>query len=66
MALETVQQRLLEAAIGYFGSREAANQWLDTPHMGIGGTCPRDLLRTLEGSQQLEELIGQLEQGDSP
>ena len=65
MTQDEARRRLLEAAIGYFGSREAADQWMDTPHIGIGGTRPRDLLKTTEGVEQLMEVISQLEQGDT-
>ncbi|MEH6825347.1 MAG: antitoxin Xre/MbcA/ParS toxin-binding domain-containing protein [Motiliproteus sp.] len=65
MTLDEARQRLFEAAIGYFGSKEAADQWLDTPHMGLGCTRPRDLLKSTEGIGQLMQVISQLEQGDT-
>jgi putative toxin-antitoxin system antitoxin component (TIGR02293 family) len=65
MTVDDTRQRLFEAAIGYFGSREAADQWMDTPHMGLGCTRPRDLLKTTEGVEQLMKLISQLEHGDT-
>lgn len=65
MTLDEAQQSLFEAAVGYFGSTEAADQWMDTPHMGLGCTRPRELSNTKEGVEQLVEIISQLEHGDT-
>lgn len=65
MSVEEARQRLYEAARGYFGSKEATEQWLNTPHRGLGDRCPKDLLSTTEEIEQIDEIISQLENGDS-
>ena len=65
MSIEEARQRLYEAARGYFGSKEATEKWLDTPHRGLAGKRPKDLLSTTEEVEQISEIISQLEHGDS-
>lgn len=66
MAQDEAQRRLLEAAIGYFGTRQAALEWLDTPHRGLEGMCPNEVLATHPKVDEIMDLIKQLEEGDSP
>jgi putative toxin-antitoxin system antitoxin component (TIGR02293 family) len=66
MARDKVRQRLLEAAIGYFGSREAAEKWLNSPHMGLEGMTPQEMLDSGPDVEQIMDLVHQLEQGDQP
>jgi putative toxin-antitoxin system antitoxin component (TIGR02293 family) len=65
MAQDEARRRLLEAAIGYFGSKEAALQWMNSPHRGLEGMTPQDVLDTHPGVEQIMDLISQLEEGDS-
>ncbi len=66
MIRENARQRLLEAAIGYFGNKEAAEKWINSPHMGLEGMTPQEMLDTGPGVEQIMDLVHQLEQGDTP
>jgi uncharacterized protein (DUF2384 family) len=67
MAPEEARRRLMEAAIGYFGSREAAREWLNSPHFGLEGMTPQQVLDSTHPSvEQIMDVIKQLEEGDSP
>ena len=66
MIRENARKRLLEAAIGYFGSKAAAEAWLKSPHMGLEGMSPQDVLDTDPPVEQIMDLVHQLEQGDTP
>jgi putative toxin-antitoxin system antitoxin component (TIGR02293 family) len=66
MTPDKARQRLLEAAIGYFGSREAAEKWINSPHMGLEGMTPQEMLDSGPEVEQIMDLVHQLEQGDQP
>lgn len=66
MVRDEARQRLLEAATGYFGSREEAEEWMNSPHLGLEGMTPAQMLESGPSIEQLGELIHQLEQGDTP
>jgi putative toxin-antitoxin system antitoxin component (TIGR02293 family) len=66
MVREDARQRLLDAATGYFGSRQEAQAWLDSPHMGLEGMTPQEMLDSGPAVEQIMDLVHQLEQGDAP
>lgn len=66
MVRDEARQKLLEAAIGYFGSEEEAEAWMNSPHLGLEGMTPAEMLDNAASLDQLGELIHQLEQGDTP
>jgi putative toxin-antitoxin system antitoxin component (TIGR02293 family) len=56
--------RVLAMAGEVFGSLDEARKYLRTPNFALGGTVPRDLLKTAEGEQLvLSELQAQSEGG---
>lgn len=54
---------LLDAAIRFHGSREAAVRWLDTPNPALGHAKPLECARTEAGNQAVLDLLGGLEHG---
>ncbi len=66
MVRDEARQQLLEAAIGYFGNQQDAEAWMDSPHLGLEGMTPSEMLEKAPNMEQLGELIHQLEQGDTP
>jgi putative toxin-antitoxin system antitoxin component (TIGR02293 family) len=66
MVRNDARQRLLDAAIGYFGSRTAAEEWINSPHMGLEGMTPQEVLNSDPTVEQIMDLVHQLEQGDAP
>nr|WP_067296212.1 antitoxin Xre/MbcA/ParS toxin-binding domain-containing protein [Marinobacterium profundum] len=67
MVQNNARQRLLDAATGYFGSREGAEEWINSPHMGLEGMTPQEMLNSSGSTvEQIMELVHQLEQGDTP
>jgi putative toxin-antitoxin system antitoxin component (TIGR02293 family) len=56
--------RLFGKALQLFeGDRDAAAEWLTTAQPALGGSIPLDLARTEVGGQEVERLVGRLEQG---
>lgn len=54
---------LVGQAVQVFGGAQAAQQWLLQPALGLDGARPIDLLRTLQGTELVAELLGRLEHG---
>lgn len=54
---------ILAKAIAVFGSREAAEAWLQRPAVGLNGQRPIDLLTTVAGAELVENFLGRLEYG---
>jgi putative toxin-antitoxin system antitoxin component (TIGR02293 family) len=54
---------ILAKAIKVFGSREAAEGWLQRPAVGLNGQRPIDLLTTVAGAELVENFLGRLEYG---
>ena len=46
-----------------FGSREAAERWLERPAIGLDRKRPIDLLITNAGAEMVEKFLGRLEYG---
>jgi len=55
--------RVLAKARTVMGSREAAEQWLERPAMGLDGRRPIELLATAAGVELIEEFLNRLEYG---
>ena len=55
--------RVLAKASAVMGSREAAEQWLERPAMGLDGRRPIELLATAAGVDLVEEFLNRLEHG---
>ncbi|HEY7446674.1 MAG TPA: antitoxin Xre/MbcA/ParS toxin-binding domain-containing protein [Vicinamibacterales bacterium] len=56
--------RLFGKTLALFeGDRDAATEWLTTPHPALGGTVPLELARSEVGAQEVERLVGRLEHG---
>jgi putative toxin-antitoxin system antitoxin component (TIGR02293 family) len=54
---------LLETAVRFHGSLEAAVRWLKHPNIALGGVAPLEFARTEAGSQVILDLLGGLEHG---
>ena len=54
---------ILAKATAVFGSKEAAEQWLERPAMGLNRQKPIDLLATPAGVALVEQLLGRIEYG---
>jgi putative toxin-antitoxin system antitoxin component (TIGR02293 family) len=54
---------ILAKAMAVFGSKEAAEQWLERPAMGLNRQKPIDLLATPAGVELVEEFLVRLEYG---
>ncbi len=52
---------ILSKATEVFGTREAAEQWLERPALALNQSRPIDLLSTQIGAKQVENLLVQLE-----
>jgi len=54
---------ILAKATEVFGSREAAERWLERPAIGLDRKRPIDLLITNAGAEMVEKFLGRLEYG---
>jgi putative toxin-antitoxin system antitoxin component (TIGR02293 family) len=55
--------RVLDTAVDYFGSKDEAWNWLQSPVRGLGNIAPVDLIATETGALEVTDLIGRLEHG---
>lgn len=55
--------RVLDTAVDYFGSKQDAYTWLQSPVRGLGNIAPIDLIATESGALEVTDLIGRLEHG---
>jgi len=55
--------RILSQAMKTFGSKDAAEAWLNSPVMSLGMKRPIDQLATTEGAQLVEDLLGRIDAG---
>jgi putative toxin-antitoxin system antitoxin component (TIGR02293 family) len=53
----------LAKATPIFGGREAAEQWMSRPAMGLNGQRPIDLLQTVQGAELVNDFLTRLEYG---
>ena len=53
--------RRLDTAVDYFGSKQDAYDWLQSPVRGLGNVAPIDLIATESGALEVTDLIGRLE-----
>jgi putative toxin-antitoxin system antitoxin component (TIGR02293 family) len=51
---------VIERATEILGSREAAENWFNSPQLGLGWNRPVDLLATPEGTEMVETLLGRI------
>jgi len=62
--LNTLRTKAIVEAVALFeGDQNTAEHWLSTPVRGLGRKKPNDLLATMEGIQQVQDIIGRLEHG---
>lgn len=54
---------ILAKATAVFGSRQAAEEWLERPALGLEQRRPIDLLATVAGVEIVETYLGRLEYG---
>ena len=54
---------LLAQAIKLLGTREAAEEWFNTPAMALENKRPIELMSTSVGARSVERLLGQIEHG---
>lgn len=47
----------------YGGDGRTAHYWLSLPAKGLGGSRPMDTLQTMQGTEQVLDLIGRIEHG---
>jgi putative toxin-antitoxin system antitoxin component (TIGR02293 family) len=58
------QDRIKQLALDLFdGDEESATRWLKAPQKALGYQPPIDAASTEEGAQEVERLIGRIEQG---
>ncbi len=50
-------------AIEVFGDREKASRWLRTPLPSLSNRTPLSMLKTADGIEQIEDVLGRIEQG---
>jgi RNA recognition motif-containing protein len=50
-------------AIEVFGAREKAIRWLRTPLPSLSNRTPLSMLKTSDGIEQIEDVLGRIEQG---
>lgn len=55
--------RVLDTAVDYFGCKQDAYDWLQSPVRGLGNVAPIDLIATESGALEVTDLIGRLEHG---
>ncbi len=55
--------RVMDTAVQYFGNKEDAWHWLQTPVRGLGNVTPVSLISTESGALEVTDLIGRLEHG---
>ncbi|HAT1612111.1 TPA: DUF2384 domain-containing protein [Raoultella planticola] len=55
--------RVLDIAVDYFGSKQDAYAWLQSPVRGLGNVAPIDLIATESGALEVTDLIGRLQHG---
>jgi putative toxin-antitoxin system antitoxin component (TIGR02293 family) len=56
--------RIRSRAVKVFdGDRQASEQWLSTPQVGLGGARPSELARTAEGVREVEQLLTRIDRG---
>jgi putative toxin-antitoxin system antitoxin component (TIGR02293 family) len=55
--------RLFDRAITVFGDAEAARTWLKKPSWSLGDISPLAYARTELGAQEVENLLGRIEDG---
>lgn len=63
MARRTTRQQVNDLATQVFGSRGAAQEWLQRPAMALEQRAPAKLLETAQGRQVVYTLLQQLEYG---
>ncbi|PTP83175.1 antitoxin Xre/MbcA/ParS toxin-binding domain-containing protein [Vibrio splendidus] len=54
---------VFQIALALFGTKEAANHWLNHPVRGLGNKRPIDMLATAEDTEVVLNLLGRLEHG---
>jgi putative toxin-antitoxin system antitoxin component (TIGR02293 family) len=57
------EKRLMETAARVLGNADRAKQWLSKPNRALGGKTPLDHTTTTAGIREVEDLLGQLENG---
>jgi uncharacterized protein (DUF2384 family) len=58
---ESLEGHVFENALHVLGNAERARRWLDTSKWRFDGQTPVQMLRTRQGVQQVEEMLGQLD-----
>jgi putative toxin-antitoxin system antitoxin component (TIGR02293 family) len=53
----------LAKATEVFGGKEAAEQWMSQPAVGLSGQRPIDLLQTMQGAELVNDFLTRLEYG---
>jgi putative toxin-antitoxin system antitoxin component (TIGR02293 family) len=46
-----------------FSNRQKALRWLHSPNPALGGLTPLDAVETSEGRQEVEDILGRIENG---
>lgn len=50
-------------ATSVFGDRHEAEQWLDRPALALNGSRPIELMKTIQGTKAVKELLARIEHG---
>ena len=58
---ESLEGRVFEQALHVLGNPDRARRWLDTSKWRFDGQTPVQMLRTQQGAEQVEEMLGQLD-----
>ena len=58
---QSLEGRVFEQAVSVLGTPERARRWLETSKWRFDGQTPVQMLRTQQGVQQVEAMLGQLD-----
>lgn len=58
-----VPERILKQAAVVFGGIDRARNWMGTPRNCFAGRSPIEMLKTHQGAEAVEEMLGQIDEG---
>ena len=63
MNLKKESERVKKFAIEVLGDKESAKSWLNAPQIALGWKVPENLLNTIPGIHEVEDVLGRIEHG---
>lgn len=61
--LKDRRREVEDHAVQVFGDAAIARDWMDSPNGALGSQRPRKLLRSAEGAEQVDVILGRIEHG---